>query len=113
MEYGSRVFALNAPPECFCLVLYGMALAQLPNHKGACKPGSCKSLDDFASCVAVCRSTYDNALDMAHIHYVHNGSFGNPDKPEIMDMNIERDTWGITGSFKIFNKPVSPSRSNM
>jgi phenylpropionate dioxygenase-like ring-hydroxylating dioxygenase large terminal subunit len=27
-------------------------------------------------------STFDNALDFAHIHYVHGSSFGNPDKPE-------------------------------
>ncbi|KAL6764465.1 hypothetical protein V8C86DRAFT_2476288 [Haematococcus lacustris] len=53
-------------------------------------------------------NVYDNALDFAHIHYVHSGSFGNPDKPEILDMDLKRDTFGISGSFKIHNKPVSP-----
>ncbi|KAJ9516917.1 hypothetical protein QJQ45_027341, partial [Haematococcus lacustris] len=69
-------------------------------------------------------NVYDNALDFAHIHYVHSGSFGNPDKysmdavtsalsmqylqPEILDMDLRRDTFGISGSFKIHNKPVSP-----
>lgn len=52
-------------------------------------------------------SVFDNALDFAHIHYVHSGSFGNPDKPQILDMEIKKDTWALTGNFKIHNKPVN------
>jgi len=52
-------------------------------------------------------NVFDNALDLAHIHYVHNGSFGNPDKPEVMGMAMERDTWGVKGNFQIHNKPVN------
>lgn len=32
------------------------------------------------------RSVFDNALDMAHIHYLHSDSFGNQGKPVIQDM---------------------------
>ena len=27
--------------------------------------------------VALCRSVFENAIDMAHIHYLHNDTFGN------------------------------------
>ncbi len=29
---------------------------------------------------------FENAIDMAHIHYLHADSFGNQDSPEIRDM---------------------------
>jgi hypothetical protein len=45
-------------------------------------------------------SVFDNALDMAHIHYLHGDSFGNSEKPEIKDMRAERDTWGISGTLR-------------
>jgi hypothetical protein len=45
-------------------------------------------------------SVFENALDMAHIHYVHDGSFGNADKPVINDMAVSRDTWSIIAEFR-------------
>ncbi len=45
-------------------------------------------------------SVFENAMDMAHIHYLHDGSFGNQDKPVINDMDVTRDTWGIAAKFK-------------
>ena len=27
--------------------------------------------------LSVCRSVFENAIDMAHIHYLHNDTFGN------------------------------------
>lgn len=45
-------------------------------------------------------SVFENAMDMAHIHYLHDGSFGNQDKPVINDMAVTRDTWGIAAKFK-------------
>ncbi len=45
-------------------------------------------------------SVFDNALDMAHIHYLHSDSFGNSSKPVVMDMEMKRDTWGISGTFR-------------
>ncbi|KXZ50765.1 hypothetical protein GPECTOR_15g450 [Gonium pectorale] len=53
-------------------------------------------------------SVFENALDMAHIHYLHNGSFGNQDKPVINDMDVTRDTWSVGAKFSIHNKPVNP-----
>uniref|UniRef100_A0A7S0RGI2 Rieske domain-containing protein n=1 Tax=Chlamydomonas leiostraca TaxID=1034604 RepID=A0A7S0RGI2_9CHLO len=53
-------------------------------------------------------SVFDNALDMAHIHYIHADSFGNSSKPVIHGMTTQRDAWGLTGSFSIHNKPVNP-----
>lgn len=45
---------------------------------------------------------------MAHIHYLHGDSFGNSSKPEIRDMDAHVDPHGVTCSFKLHNKPVSP-----
>ncbi|GIL69464.1 hypothetical protein Vretimale_13577 [Volvox reticuliferus] len=53
-------------------------------------------------------SVFENALDMAHIHYLHSGSFGNQDKPVINDMKVSRDTWSVTARFSVHNKPVNP-----
>ncbi|KAG2424769.1 hypothetical protein HXX76_014193 [Chlamydomonas incerta] len=53
-------------------------------------------------------SVFENALDMAHIHYLHDGSFGNQDKPIINDMTVTRDTWSVAANFSIHNKPVNP-----
>ncbi|KAG2424757.1 hypothetical protein HYH02_015139 [Chlamydomonas schloesseri] len=53
-------------------------------------------------------SVFENALDMAHIHYLHDGSFGNQDKPIINDMKVTRDTWSVAANFSIHNKPVNP-----
>ncbi|GFR49992.1 hypothetical protein Agub_g12138 [Astrephomene gubernaculifera] len=51
---------------------------------------------------------FENAMDFAHIHYVHDGSFGNQDKPTLNDMTVTRDTWSVSANFNIHNKPVNP-----
>lgn len=51
---------------------------------------------------------FENAIDMAHIHYLHGDSFGNSSKPTVEDMQVKRDTFDITATFSIHNKPVSP-----
>lgn len=53
-------------------------------------------------------SVFENAIDMAHIHYLHGDSFGNEDKPEIRDMQCTSDAFSITATFSLHNKPVSP-----
>lgn len=53
-------------------------------------------------------SVFENAIDMAHIHYLHGDSFGNQNNPVIHDMQVERDTFHISAKFSIHNKPVSP-----
>ncbi|KAL6774148.1 hypothetical protein ACKKBG_A23935 [Auxenochlorella protothecoides x Auxenochlorella symbiontica] len=50
---------------------------------------------------------FENAIDMAHIHYLHGDSFGNADAPEIKDMQVASDAYGITATFTITNKPVN------
>eukprot|EP00879_Flechtneria_rotunda_P001340 GHRR01001490.1.p1 GENE.GHRR01001490.1~~GHRR01001490.1.p1 ORF type:complete len:182 (+),score=48.78 GHRR01001490.1:390-935(+) len=44
---------------------------------------------------------------MAHIHYLHADSFGNAEKPKVMDMASERDTWETSCHFRIHNKPMN------
>ena len=41
----------------------------------------------------------DNAIDMAHIHYLHSDSFGNKDKPVIKGMTVAKDAFEINASF--------------
>jgi len=53
-------------------------------------------------------AVFENALDMAHIHYVHASSFGNQKKPQIRDMECVSDSLGVTATFKLHNKPASP-----
>jgi hypothetical protein len=43
---------------------------------------------------------FENAIDMAHIHYLHNDSFGNSEKPRIMDMTTSRDTFHVEANFR-------------
>jgi len=50
---------------------------------------------------------FENAIDMAHIHYLHSDSFGNQDAPEIRDMEACADAHSVTATFKIQNKPVN------
>lgn len=50
---------------------------------------------------------FENAIDMAHIHYLHSDSFGNQDAPEIRDMEATADAHSVTATFKIQNKPVN------
>ena len=50
---------------------------------------------------------FENAIDIAHIHYLHSDSFGNQDAPEIKDMEATMDAHSVTATFKIQNKPVN------
>jgi phenylpropionate dioxygenase-like ring-hydroxylating dioxygenase large terminal subunit len=50
---------------------------------------------------------FENAIDMAHIHYVHSDSFGNRDAPAIRDMEATSDAFSVTATFKIHHKPVN------
>lgn len=43
---------------------------------------------------------FENAIDMAHIHYLHNDSFGNSEKPRIHDMTTTRDTFHVEANFR-------------
>lgn len=43
---------------------------------------------------------FENAIDMAHIHYLHADSFGNAEKPKVMEMQSHRDTWETTCNFR-------------
>ena len=46
--------------------------------------------------------------DMAHIHYLHGDSFGNAERPEIVEMAASADdAYSVTASFRIANKPVN------
>lgn len=33
-------------------------------------------------------AVFDNAIDFAHIHYLHSGSFGNSEQPEIRNIKV-------------------------
>ena len=48
---------------------------------------------------------FENAIDPAHIHYLHNDSFGNQESPKIKDMKVEFGPYGITARFSLQNKP--------
>ena len=50
---------------------------------------------------------FENALDMAHIHYLHSNSFGNQDKPEIRNMTCTSTAYSVEAHFKLHNKPPS------
>ena len=52
-------------------------------------------------------SVFENAIDMAHIHYLHSDSFGNSDKPQIKSMTTSADAYGISVDFVLHNKPVN------
>lgn len=45
-------------------------------------------------------AVFENAIDMAHIHYLHGDSFGNSEQPKIMDMTTTRDTFHVDATFK-------------
>jgi phenylpropionate dioxygenase-like ring-hydroxylating dioxygenase large terminal subunit len=47
-------------------------------------------------------SVFENAIDMAHIHYLHNDTFGNQDQPLIEGMNVTTadDDMSIQATFK-------------
>lgn len=44
---------------------------------------------------------------MAHIHYLHNDTFGNQGQPEIRGMTCSQNAYGIEATFRLHNKPVS------
>ena len=50
---------------------------------------------------------FENAIDMAHIHYLHSDSFGNQSKPEIREMTCTTSAHTVTAEFKLHNKPAS------
>mmetsp|Transcript_32024 Transcript_32024/g.38775 ORF Transcript_32024/g.38775 Transcript_32024/m.38775 type:complete len:645 (+) Transcript_32024:157-2091(+) len=50
---------------------------------------------------------FENALDVAHIHFLHNDSFGNDETPEVMQMNVTPREWGVYGTMTMKNKPPS------
>lgn len=52
-------------------------------------------------------SVFENAIDMAHIHYLHAGTFGNQNQPEIKNMRCKTNTFNVTGNFTLHNKPVN------
>ncbi len=52
-------------------------------------------------------SVFENAIDMAHIHYLHNDTFGNQGQPEIRGMTCSQNAYGIEATFRLHNKPVS------
>ncbi|KAL0046822.1 hypothetical protein WJX82_010864 [Trebouxia sp. C0006] len=52
-------------------------------------------------------SVFENAIDMAHIHYLHSDSFGNQDSPQIRDMTCTHNAYGVKAGFGLHNKPVN------
>lgn len=52
-------------------------------------------------------SVFENAIDMAHIHYLHSDSFGNEAQPQIRNMKCATNAYGVDASFSLHNKPVS------
>jgi hypothetical protein len=53
-----------------------------------------------AAAAAAAAGVFENAIDMAHIHYLHNDSFGNSEKPRIHDMTTTRDTFHVEANFR-------------
>ena len=52
-------------------------------------------------------AVFENAIDFAHIHYLHNSSFGNQKAPQVRDMQASSGPFGVDTSFRIQNKPVN------
>ncbi|KAL0037931.1 hypothetical protein WJX79_006055 [Trebouxia sp. C0005] len=52
-------------------------------------------------------SVFENAIDMAHIHYLHSDSFGNQESPQIRDMTCTHNAYGVKAGFGLHNKPVN------
>ena len=52
-------------------------------------------------------SVFENAIDMAHIHYLHSDSFGNQESPQIRGMQTTHNAYGVKASFGLHNKPVN------
>ncbi len=54
----------------------------------------------------------ENGVDIAHAPFVHGGSFGNPDSPEVEDYVVEeltRDGWNIGNLSTVHLDPPAPS----
>ncbi|KAK9837299.1 hypothetical protein WJX81_004912 [Elliptochloris bilobata] len=51
-------------------------------------------------------SVFENAIDMAHIHYLHNDTFGNQGQPQIRGMTCTSNAYGVTADFRLHNKAV-------
>lgn len=54
-------------------------------------------------------AVFENAIDMAHIHYLHADSFGNSEKPKVMDMQSKRDTWETSCNFRCAAHHIPPA----
>ncbi|KAK9824593.1 hypothetical protein WJX72_011558 [[Myrmecia] bisecta] len=52
-------------------------------------------------------SVFENAIDMAHIHYLHDDTFGNQGQPQIRGMTCTHDAYGVKAQFHLHNKPVN------
>jgi phenylpropionate dioxygenase-like ring-hydroxylating dioxygenase large terminal subunit len=52
-------------------------------------------------------SVFENAIDMAHIHYLHDDTFGNQGQPQIRKMVCSHDAYGVKADFALHNKPVN------
>ena len=46
------------------------------------------------------QGVFENAIDMAHIHYLHSDSFGNSEQPRIMGMHTKRGTFHVEAAFR-------------
>jgi phenylpropionate dioxygenase-like ring-hydroxylating dioxygenase large terminal subunit len=52
-------------------------------------------------------AVFENAIDMAHIHYLHSDSFGNKDAPSIREMEAKNGPYAVSATFSLTNKPVN------
>jgi len=53
------------------------------------------------------QAVFENAIDFAHIHFLHSSSFGNKEAPQVRNMTATADAFGVHASFDIQNKPVN------
>jgi phenylpropionate dioxygenase-like ring-hydroxylating dioxygenase large terminal subunit len=44
---------------------------------------------------------WENNFDPGHVAFVHRGSFGNPDRPELTDTEVTREPYGIRTSGQV------------
>ena len=50
-------------------------------------------------------NVFENAIDVAHIHFLHNDTFGNDDTPQIQDMTKAEETpYSVSCNFILNNK---------
>lgn len=48
----------------------------------------------------------ENGMDIAHAPFVHAGSFGNPDEPEVEEYEVEYYTWGADATVHLNPPPA-------